>query len=99
RRPHSQFRASIFRHHGSLGWRKGAGLGATGDWTARPRCLADGKLWPAKAAALLGSAAWRSALRSNCSTVRANWIEIELPAAPTLKNAPRATLVLCLRPK
>src|SRR5262249_10614551 len=42
---------------------------------------------------------WRSALRSNCSTVRADCIEIELPQRPTLKNAPRGTVMLWLRPK
>src|SRR5262249_4706771 len=99
RRHPRQFRASIFRHHGSVGWRKGGGLGATGDWTARSRCLADGKLRLAKAAALLGSAAGRSALRSNCSTVRANCIEIELPQRPTLKNAPRGAVVAVPAPK
>ena len=62
---------SIFRYHRGLGRRQGASLAATGNCTACSRPIDHAELRRTKAAALLGSAARRSALRENRRLSRA----------------------------
>ena len=54
-----------FAHHRSVGRREGACLAATGNWTACSHRIAHAELRRIKAAALLGPAPRRSALREN----------------------------------
>src|SRR4029077_7607839 len=56
---------SILRDHGGVGGRREVSLAATGDWTACSRRISGAELWRTKAAALLGPAPRRSALRKN----------------------------------